>query len=114
MRRNDKVVRWLALLVSIILLGNIVVSSNKAFGHDQYHDWKQPDNGGSCCNDNDCGRSRGFIHDDGLWRAWNPTTSEWVVVPVNKVMQGPSPDGRTHWCGVGQTTYCFWPGGPEM
>lgn len=79
-----------------------------AFAHDQYKDWTMPDRAGvSCCNDHDCAPTRAYLDPaDDHWRAQNPA-GEWVIVPPNKVMKGPSPDGRTHWCGVGSITYCF-------
>ena len=87
----------------------LVLLSGPVWAHDHegvsYDKWTQPDNGASCCNNKDCRPSRAYMHEDGLWRAWNG--SEWVAVPPGKVIEKPSPDGRTHWCGVGSTTYCL-------
>lgn len=97
-----------AAFIAAFFVGAVL---GQVLAHDQYKDWKMPDTGASCCNDHDCGPSRAYIDPtDEMWRAWNPTTREWVVVPPNKVLKGPSPDGRTHWCGVGEVTFCFMPG----
>lgn len=96
------------LIVAFVLLGGLF---GQASGHDQYHNWKMPDSGVSCCNDKDCGPTRAYLDPEtDQWRALNPRTGEWVLVPPAKILKGPSPDGRTHWCGVGTLTYCFMPG----
>lgn len=98
---------WMVIAVVWILGLVMIYATSPARAHDIYTKpfWVQPDNGASCCDDKDCGPSRAFKGDDGLWRAWNG--AEWVPVPPAKVMNKPSPDGRTHWCGVGSTTYCL-------
>lgn len=85
---------------------------NKARAHDPYMHLKQPDNGASCCNgmdkpNGDCAPSRAYMHEDGLWRAYDVKDGQWYAVPHNKVLKMKSWDGRTHYCGVRGTSYCL-------
>lgn len=95
-------------LVLIAAAAALLIGWGAARAHDGYENWTQPDNGGSCCNDHDCRPVRASQDLNGQWTAW--VEGREVPVPPNKIMRRPSPDGRSHWCGAGMTTYCFLPG----
>lgn len=96
----------LALFLAVIALGALI---NDAFGHDHYGEWKMPDNPSvSCCNMQDCRPVAASMDMDGHWTA--RVDGRPVPIPAHKIMKGPSPDGRSHWCGQNGTTYCFMPG----
>lgn len=91
------------LLLVLLFTGCCAVSG---WSHDMYGDWMQPDNPtASCCHDADCRPVRADRNMDGHWLAY-PDGLE-ILVPDNKVIKRPSPDGRSHWCGKGKVTYCF-------
>jgi len=105
-----------ALFVFVIVLAALIGSAR---GHDQYTDWKMPDNPSvSCCNQRvehadghvtgDCRPVTASPIGNGAWKV--TVDGHDVIVPPEKVMKMPSPDGRSHWCGVGVVTYCFVPG----
>lgn len=81
--------------------------AGRATAHDGYSDWKQP-NGLSCCNDHDCRPVTASVDQDGNWTV--NVDGRRVAVPAGQVLKMPSPDGRSHWCGYGNMTYCFVPG----
>ena len=117
--------------VFLVALMFMFVAANTAFaqsgthgdGHSEHHEWyktlKRPDvkpdmsNGmGSCCNDKDCRPTRGYLHDDGKWRAI--LNGKWVEVPWDKVLNTKAPDGNSHICanelGI---IFCFVGGVPK-
>lgn len=82
--------------------------ADSARAHEPYSDWKMPDAPNtSCCNDSDCRPVRAESDMDGNWTAF--VDGRRVPIPARKVMKIQSPDGRSHWCGVNETTYCFVP-----
>lgn len=81
--------------------------AGRASAHDQYKAWKTPA-GLSCCNDHDCRPVTATMNPDGDWTANVDGRKVWV--PASKLLKIPSPDGRSHWCGQGDATYCFVPG----
>lgn len=87
---------WIMLVTSLVQ------------AHDIYSDWKQPGNGASCCSNSDCRPVRSTQGADGTWSVW--IDGQPLSVPSSRVLKMPSPDGRSHWCGSGSTTYCFVPG----
>jgi hypothetical protein len=107
-------------LVGLTLLGAAMCSSeghaqsgNHGDGHAEMHPtyetWKDH-RGFSCCNDADCRPTRAYLGDDGLWRAF--ADGHWMIVPKDRVLSIPSPDGRSHICAPvnGTLPYCFVPG----
>lgn len=91
-----------------------------AQGHDMYRTWSPPNNPKtSCCNAHtpenpagDCRPTRAYMHDDGLWRAWNGYL--WLTVPPDKVLPTDfAGDGRSHLCEKGTHIYCFAPTTPK-
>jgi hypothetical protein len=100
--------RWwlLCAAVLIVTIGGMV---RAARGHDGYQNWYAPDNPKvSCCNDSDCRPTRAYLHEDGLWRAWNG--AKWLIVPPGKVLPTDlKGDGRNHLCEKGDWIYCFSP-----
>lgn len=76
--------------------------------HEPYSDWKIPGTGVSCCDNRDCGPVRADRDMDGRWIVFKDGRE--IVVPASRVLPIPSPDGRSHWCGIGEITYCFVPG----
>lgn len=95
----------LAGVFAIVLIAGAVITG-RARGHDIYGDWKMPDNPGlSCCNESDCRSVTAAQDMDGNWTTF--VEGRKVPIPARKVMKIPSPDGRSHWCGTKETTYCF-------
>ncbi len=120
----NRIVRGLVGL-AFWLLGILVVISflagmlaQRAWAHDQYREWRQPGNpNASCCNEKvdhgnghitgDCQPVTATPIGNGAWLV--TVEGREVIVTPDKVLPFPSPDGRTHWCGVGVVTYCFVP-----
>lgn len=79
--------------------------------HDEYRHWKQPGNGMSCCNDQDCRPTRAYLTEEG-WRAWDGT--RWLLVPPSAVLSVRAKDGRTHLCATpAGHVYCLVPADPK-
>jgi len=97
----------LAMLVIGLCLVAVGYCAGRASGHDIYTDWKMPGTDVSCCSERDCQPVRAHMVDE-----------QWIVhvdgleipVPPERVLKIKSPDGRSHWCGIGVVTYCFVPG----
>lgn len=120
----NRIVNGLVALV-FWLLGILVVISflagmlaQRAMAHDQYRDWKRPDAPhASCCNQKvehsdgrvtgDCQPVTASPIGNGAWKV--TVEGREVIVTPDKVLPFPSPDGRSHWCGIGVFTYCFVP-----
>jgi hypothetical protein len=105
---------WMVAVAGMIALAMIVFATTpKVRAHDHegvsYGDWKQS-NGVSCCNDNDCQPATATMNENGSWIAFFKGRS--VVIPKDKVLSIPSPDGRSHICipPDGMVPYCFVPG----
>lgn len=64
-----------------------------ALAHGDYSEWKRPDTGTSCCNDQDCRPVELCDHGRGL-----DLGGKCTPIPWDKVINKPSPDGRTHVC----------------
>lgn len=85
------------LLFALWLIGALI---GPAHAHDHYTAWKQPDNGGSCCNDQDCRPVTAKRVND-RWQVWISELKRWETVPENKVLDPakfPPPDGSFHGC----------------
>lgn len=81
--------------------------------HDIYSEWTQPDNGVSCCHDEDCRPTRAYRDEDGQWHAWDG--KRWVAIPPNKLLPtDKAGDGRNHLCERWGTVYCFSPTSPRI
>jgi len=69
-------------------------------GHDKMHSWyrtlKQPSNGASCCNDQDCRPTDSRIMPDGSIQA--KLDGRWVTVPKEKILRVSPPDLNSHIC----------------
>ncbi len=97
-----------AWMLAVFLFVLAVVVFGDARGHDIYGSWTMPDNPAvSCCSEHDCRPVTAEMDLDGHWTAW-PEGRE-TIIPANKIMRRPSPDGRSHWCGSGSVTFCFLP-----
>jgi len=96
------------LFLGFILLIVFGSMAAQCFGHDIYHEWKMPGTEASCCNDRDCGPVTATPIGNGAWVV--KVDGREVVVTPDRVLKIPSPDGRSHWCGSGDVTYCFVPG----
>lgn len=80
--------------------------------HGEYKDWKQPSNGLSCCNDQDCRPTRADLTEQG-WRAWDGT--RWLAVPWSAVLDVRAKDGRSHLCSTpAGHVYCLVPADPKI
>ncbi len=106
---------WFAILyVALLFASRIVYGQTGQHGdghaehHDQYEQWKQPDNGASCCNNADCRPTRARMTDRETWEAWNGY--RWIPIPPLKVLRMQSPDGRSHLCESNGAVFCFLPG----
>ena len=64
-----------------------------------------PGSDASCCNDQDCRPVRAEQDENGNWTAW--VDGRPVQIPASKILPFKAKDGRSHWCGVGEETYCF-------
>ncbi len=97
----------LAATLGITLAAIAAISAARA--HDQYKSWRMPDQPTlSCCNEHDCRAVKASSDIDGNWTAI--VDGSPVPIPKHKLMKMPSPDGRSHWCGTPDQTYCFVPG----
>lgn len=121
--------RHISMLVIVALIVGFAISAFAQSGHHgdghaemhpRYQGWSPPNNPGtSCCNaqtpDNpkgDCRPTRAYMHDDGLWRAWNG--SRWLIVPRDRVLPTDyAGDGRSHICEKDMFIYCFSPTTPK-
>lgn len=94
----------------------VFATTHKAKGHEHegvnYSEWKDS-RGYSCCNDSDCQPTVGYSNDDGSWTAM--FQGRKVIVPMEKILRIPSPDGRSHICmsPTGSVPYCFVGGEPR-
>lgn len=108
---------WLAAFIMIVPWHATAQSGQHGDGHAemhrQYKYWKAPNNADlPCCDNTDCRPTRAFMHDDGLWRAWNG--SRWLAVPTDRLLPADlAGDGRSHLCEVETNIYCFTPGQPR-
>ena len=82
--------------------------------HAKYKGWHPPENPNvSCCDNTDCRPTRGYLGDDGLWRAWNGIV--WLTVPPGRLLPTDfAGDGRSHLCEKEGYVYCFTPGPPRI
>jgi hypothetical protein len=98
--------KLLCAAVLIVTVGGMV---RAARGHDGYDLWRVPDNPGmSCCDDKDCKPTRAYLHEDGLWRAWDGHA--WLSVPPSKMLPVDyKGDGRSHLCSRMGYVLCFSP-----
>ena len=105
------VVQYLAGAI-LILLG-LGFCAGRVTAHGIYEHWTSPDNPGlSCCHGQDCKPARAYIHDDGLWRAWDG--SRWLTVPPGKLLPVDyAGDGRSHLCSRAGQVLCFSPTSPK-
>lgn len=102
------------LLVAFgMLIAYWILIASVARGHGIYEHWHSPDNPGlSCCHGEDCKPARAYIHEDGLWRAWDG--QRWLTVPSGKLLPVDlAGDGRSHLCSRGDFVLCFSPGPPR-
>jgi hypothetical protein len=106
------------LLAAGFLLGRATAQSGShgdghAEHHDLYKSWRMPGTNVSCCNESDCRPTRATQDMDGNWRAL--VDGRWIDVPASRVLDLPSPDGRSHICAAegAEVPYCFVPG-PTM
>ena len=104
-RAANQTILFSFLIVALIALARC---GNEARAHEPYSDWKMPGTDASCCNDRDCGPVTATPLGNGAWVV--KVDGREVVVTPNRVLKIPSPDGRSHWCGSGDVTYCFVPG----
>ena len=90
--------------VLVILLGAAV---HRAYPHEIYDTWTMPGTNTSCCHNTDCRPVRAWKITDTQWVAM--VDGQMVLIPNDKILEGPSPDGRSHWCGSlkMQSTFCF-------
>ena len=95
-----------ALLLVILFL--LILGAHAAGAHEPYSEWKMPGTEASCCNDHDCRPVTATPLGNGAWVV--RVDGRDVVVTPGRVLKIPSPDGRSHWCGSGDVTYCFVPG----
>lgn len=115
--------RALTVVALVLLAIAILASPGRAqSGHAEHHDWykdlRQPGTGYSCCNaltstgEGDCRPVRGFLHDDGQWRAI--VEGRAVRIPAEKIIEQSAPDGNSHLCmSPAGTVYCFIRGLPK-
>jgi hypothetical protein len=97
---------YIYLAGAITILLSIGFCAGRASAHDGYGKWERPDlPGASCCNEHDCRPVRAAQDMDGNWTAY--PDGRPVRVPRRNLLKIPSPDGRSHWCGSGVTTFCF-------
>lgn len=89
-------------------------SGNHGDGHGEMHEiykgWQSPQ-GYSCCSEQDCRPTRAYLDEHGHWQAI--VDGRWLVMPDDRVLRIPSPDGRSHVCatpGAAPTIRCFVPG----
>jgi hypothetical protein len=106
--------RWLLAAAGVLALFVwTFATAPKARAHDHegvsYGDWRQS-NGNSCCNDADCQPATATMNENGSWIAFFKGRA--VIIPKDKVLSIPSPDGRSHICipEDGLVPYCFVPG----
>jgi len=104
---TDRHVALLFLFVLLLGLG-IMQFGGPARAHEPYSEWKMPGTDVSCCSDKDCGPVTATPLGNGAWVV--KVNGLEVVVTPDRVLKIPSPDGRSHWCGIGTHTYCFVPG----
>lgn len=103
----------LAAILSVLMVAFIATGGTRAWAHEHegvnYGDWKSS-NGVSCCNDSDCQPTRASMDENGNWVAL--FQGRKVIVPKEKVLSIPSPDGRSHICMSPEAVYpyCFVPG----
>jgi hypothetical protein len=68
-------------------------------GHDQLHHWyqtlKQPKNGASCCNNQDCRPTQSRMING---EVQVEIDGEWTIVPREKILNVPSVDLQSHVC----------------
>lgn len=115
----------LLALLFLLCTTNLVKaqSGNHNDGHAEHHDiyktWKVPNGRGmSCCNERkekedgtiegDCRPVRARQDPNGDWEAF--VDGKWLSIPPDKVLQEKHPDGRSHYCGIADYTFCFAPG----
>jgi len=69
-------------------------------GHDALHHWyetlRQPGNGASCCNNQDCRPTRSRLVEGGGVQV--ELDGVWTPVPPGKILNVPSPDLQSHVC----------------
>lgn len=111
--------RFISIALGAVLLSLPALSQTGRHGdghaamHDQYREWTQPDNGVSCCHDEDCRPTRAYRDEDGQWHAWDG--KRWVAIPPNKLLPtDKAGDGRNHLCERWGTVYCFSPTSPRI
>lgn len=115
----------LAALIFLMMLPapSYSQSGNRNDGHSAHHDvyekWTVPGTRGmSCCSarvekedgsvTGDCRPGRARQDSVGDWEAY--VDGARLPVPRDKVLKEQSPDGRSHFCGIGGFTFCFVPG----
>jgi hypothetical protein len=102
----------MAVVAAIAILIAIAVLLSRAHAHDGYSDWKQPSSNISCCSDKDCHslEDSEVKFENGHWVAWHRATKTWVVIPNDRVINEPNPNGKAHLCAT-ETGYvwCFLP-----
>lgn len=99
--------RLLTMLTTCALLSTCTTNT-PAFAHDQYHDWLIPGTASSCCNESDCRPVRAEQDIDGNWTV--TVDGLRIEIPADRILSFKAKDGRSHWCGKGDQTYCFTPG----
>lgn len=84
-RMAQTAARFMATLTLVFFALATIAAFQAAMAHDKYEHWTSPDNPTmSCCHGTDCRPTRAYLHEDGLWRAWDG--GQWLIVPKGKML----------------------------
>ena len=108
--------KWWTVCLYAVAFG-LAMLPGISLGHEPYTEWRMPGSSVPCCspqrtNDDgtvtgDCRPVRARLDDNGFWEAWNG--GRWLTIPHERILNIPSPDGRSHLCEIGGTVLCFVP-----
>ncbi len=87
----------------ILLTLGLALAAGPAFSHGFYSDWKRPEDGGSCCSNQDCGPVmpgdvRHAIDAGGNDVLEIRRNGHWFPVGQDVILPFPSPDSHVHAC----------------